>query len=168
MNTASTDPIQRIEKVVSNGLKLGRRRSDAMLLNEYMRRLSRLEQHTHIQVSGLFFDPLELSGASEVRLKQERLALATLTEAVGNRLWARLLQNYVLWTILVRQGNIVAAAEPDLFEPLMRMFERGSAFIQHHGEAQFEKHAVPLQTWRHSALRKPIEIDEDKLLQWDE
>jgi hypothetical protein len=116
----------------------------------------------------LFFDPVELPGADEAQMKQERQDLAKITKGIGHRLWARLLQNYVLRRTLVRARNSVAELEPDLFEPLMKMFERGAAFTLHHGEALFENHALPLQTWRSAALREPIEIEEDKLLQWDE
>jgi hypothetical protein len=56
---------------------------------------------------------------------------------------------------------------PDLFEPLMRMFERGAAFTLHHGEALFENYARPLQMWRSDALGPALEIDEDNLSRWD-
>jgi hypothetical protein len=167
MNESSKDPIQRLTGVVRSGVKPGWRVSDAMLLNEYVRRLACLEQKVPIHVSGLFFDPVELPGANEEQLKQDRQDLSQITKGIGNRFWATLLQNYALWTVLVRAGNPIATLEPDLFEPLMRMFERGAAFTLHHGEALFENHAVPLQTWRNAASRQPIEIDEDKLLQWD-
>lgn len=167
MKHRSVDPVQRLTAIVRGGLKPGWRRSDVKLLREYMRRVAQLEQKAQIHLSGLFFDPEELVKENVALLELERQSLEKVTRDIDHRFWRRLLQNYVLWASLVNRGNPAAVLEPDLFEPLIRMFERGAAFTLHHGEALFECGALPLQTWRSAALWQAIELSEDKLLQWD-
>ena len=69
---------ERVMKIVTRGVALGERISDAILLREYLRRLSILEQRAGIQVSGVFFDPAELPEAnvSELDVARQPLGLS--------------------------------------------------------------------------------------------
>ena len=161
------DPVRRIKAIVLKGLEPAQRRSDVMLLNEYLRRLARLEQESQISVSGPFFDPAELPNVRADHLQRQRRELAAVTGGIDRGIWTTLMENYSIWTDLVRDRHPVALLAPDLFKPLIRMFERGGTFSLHHAWAEFGCGGRPLTHWRQAALREPIEIEEESLSQWD-
>lgn len=166
MKTIRTQVIERLRAIANREIVIGRRQSSVILLREYMRRAASLESRAGVRLD-LFLSPEQLPHVDRIALSGIRESLRPITGQMKNVYAAKYLGDFALWSLLVDEGHPIARLEPELFEPLIKMIERGEIFRQHHGDAEFDCFATPMMNWRAEATKPPRDISDTALAEWD-
>jgi hypothetical protein len=156
MTPTSENIRRRIEGIVQRGARPGARPSDEVLFREYARRVALLEAMDGVDLVGLFLDPSELEGFDEAAWAAEAPPLAALLERLESGWARRSLLASAQWALLVRSRHPVAARDPALFEPLVRLVERGGTFRSRDGYVEVGGLSVPLNAWQRFGAEPPL------------
>ncbi len=120
----------------------------AGLVREYLANVKRLADARGSWSGGPFFAPEELFGRGLSAENQAILddVLTWLTQP--NADVAKACLDAVKWAGYADEGERLAVDHAGLFEPLLKLLERGIAFHVEQGEVLMKGASVPLGTWR--------------------
>jgi hypothetical protein len=134
---------------------------DVALAREYLRRVALMAKSLAGWTGGPFFDTTAVAAADlDVRIKSE-IEAAVNAEIQPNAYVRRLCVDYLKWRAYVDAGNPTACAHANIYEPLMRLFERGHSIGLHHGELIVGSFAIPLGRWLELSEIPPADLDDD-------
>jgi len=153
----------RLSKIDWRSYGRSNRRSDCVLVNEYLRRAAQFAQVTSIETARPFFDAAKAIGREDAVPSE---AIDELRGSIGrsaNVFAWRICELYLSWCALVDSEEPTAIRFHDLFEPLILLFERGGELGFHHGELLVGRFTVPFHNWREMAALQPYDISEKAL-----
>ncbi len=120
---------------------------EAQLVRDYLENVRRLARAAGGWSRGPFFAPEELF-PRELAPEHRRILADVHTWLVQpNPDVARICMDAVKWAGYADEGEALAVAHADLFEPLLRLFERGFGLHLRQGEAMLKGASVPLAGW---------------------
>jgi hypothetical protein len=122
--------------------------ADVLLLRQYFGNVDALAKSVAVWKGGPFFDPRNVIGRdlSPEHAQEVNDVAAKLVHQNGYV--KHLCVAAVVWAGYAVEGERLACEHDDLFEPLLRLFEKGIGFTIHHGEILIGRFALPLSTWR--------------------
>jgi hypothetical protein len=143
------------------------RNSYSKLVWEYLRRISLLIQRNSIEIfSGYPFVSItsELGGNTIKNLVE----LCPYLYDIRNTYTATVCEGYIEWAMLIDEGNPVALECKDLYEPLIKLFERGCINIGKHGGCiSIGASIMPIPALEFTASKEPIDISDKALDEYD-
>jgi hypothetical protein len=129
----------------------------ATLVWTYFLGVSEFYQKFGIDSASPFFSPTSLiaiDGAKTAAAMAEVTKAAERSPPWESGFTRRLCESILEWNEGVDAGDRFASAYPDLFEPLLVMFEKGGDLGLHHGEVLIGRvAAIPLANWRSNAAK---------------
>jgi hypothetical protein len=143
-----------------------KRKSSELLITEYLRRSSLfLEMHSF--ESGPFFSPAKVLGTS---LDLEDIISNIFSASIKpNLLSQTICLRYLEWVTLVEEGKIIDGDHRDIYEPLIKYFERGGTLrLDQSIYLDYGFGAFPIDNWRERYSKLPlIDISEENLTSVD-
>lgn len=140
--------------------------ADVLLIFEYFRRVAALAEDCPDWADGPFFDPEAVAQQGlrvDADLRRSLDQLGSRSDISNGRVRA-ISRDYVIWSGLADQGSFLARKHVNVFEPLLKLFERGHDFGFHHGELVLRGgQALPLGRWRASASRIALDMSDEAL-----
>lgn len=134
--------------------------SNIALAKEYLRRASVLLKQNSLTAKFPFFNASKVvSGDTQIDI----LKICPEFESLEQNMAKFVCQWYLEWAILIENGNSVAIEHKDLYEPLIKLFQRGGYIGLHHGDVAVGKYTLPLNHWNYTALEEPINISDEAL-----
>lgn len=128
MNKNYYNALERLSKIAWEGDEKIVKNSYSALIMEYLRRISLLITRNSIEVTtGYPFNNV----ARELGAKQiiNLIEICPYLESIKNTYTAIICENYIEWMTLVDIGHPIALEFCDLYEPLIKLFERGGIYI---------------------------------------
>ncbi|MEK4363083.1 hypothetical protein MKX68_11520 [Paenibacillus sp. FSL M8-0212] len=121
--------------------------SSHVLIKEYLRRVNQLlnEMHTSINQYPLLSFAKILGKA----IDEEVYRACSKLDTLGNPYVKVICYGYLEVSELADQGVDEAIQYIDLYEPMIKFFERGGSFTIRQGEMVVGSSAYPLNYWRH-------------------
>lgn len=121
--------------------------SSHVLIKEYLRRVNQLlnEMHTSINQYPLLSFAKILGKA----IDEEVYGACSKLDTLGNPYVKVICYGYLEVSELADQGVDEAIQYIDLYEPMIKFFERGGSFTIRQGEMVVGSSAYPLNYWRH-------------------
>jgi hypothetical protein len=128
------------------------------LATEYLRRVAVMAQSLPSWSGGPFFNPTTVT-SSELGSDIESEIRAVVSEDIEpNGYVRRLYLDYIKWQAYVEMGDPVACSHPDVYEPLIRLFEQGHPLGFHHGDLMVGAFAIPLTNWLRFAEKTSLDL----------
>ena len=160
--------VNRLSKIDWQNYGRSERRSNVLLVKEYLRRAAQFAHVVSVDGSRPFFDPAKAIG------KEQLVPLTTITalrESLGrsaNSFAWRICECYLSLCALVDAEEPTPVQFRDLFEPLVLLFERGGQLGFHHGELVVGRYGMPFHNWREMMSLQPYDISEKALATADQ
>lgn len=133
---------------------------DADLAREYLRRVALMAKSLPGWDGGPFFNTSEVTANDLDPQVITEIDAAVTADTQPNGYVRRLCIDYIKWQAYVEVADPVACLYPDIFEPLLRLFERGQSFGIRHGELVVGSFAIPLTAWLESSEMPALDLDE--------
>ncbi len=133
MNKVFLEACNRINKIDFNRIQNTNRRSDMELFIEFARRFSILVlEHLKIKLRNPYmFNPDKAFGYEiDFDIEDKCPVLKTVKPSIPRKM----VIDYLKFAYIIGEGNEVASKNKDVYEPLIKLFERGGQFNIHHGE----------------------------------
>lgn len=157
--------IARINSIDWNNIKSSEKISNAILVREYLRRATSFIYSVQVSVKYPFFSAAKAIG-KELVIDIGRLC--PILENPDNSLYRGLCQFFLEWCTLADAGDSIAIEHEDLYEPIVKLFERGGGrFCIHHGELIIDSAAFPLKYWYSNISAEPMDINDAALDKYD-
>lgn len=121
---------------------------DVMLLRQYFGNVDALARSVPVWRGGPFFDPRTVIGRDLSPGHAQAVSDVDARLVHQHGYVKHLCIAAVMWSGYVVEGERLACAHADLFEPLLRLFEKGIGFTIHHGDILIGRFALPVTTWR--------------------
>lgn len=131
----------------------------AQLVAEYLRRVAKMSNDLQLDLMSPLFKPtsvIAIDGSNSAMAMREFMELSGDEERLKNAYVRRSCECFLEWNEGVDAGEKVAAAYPDIFDPLITLIESGGKFGLHHGELLVGESAIPLSNWKRFAQTKPM------------
>lgn len=161
MNDFLEKAITRISKIAW-GTSETKKKSSELLIAEYLRRSSQFLDGYSIE-SVPFFSPAKVLGSP---LDLEDIITSVFSESgKPNLLCKTICLRYLEWVSLVGEGKILNGESQDIFEPLIKYFERGGTLrLDQSIYLDYGFGAFPIDNWRerYSKLHA-IDISDENL-----
>ncbi|WP_244297260.1 hypothetical protein [Brevibacillus antibioticus] len=157
--------ITRISKITWGNSKV-KKKSSGLLIGEYFRR-GTLFLESYSFKSGPFFSPARVLDIElGVDLDLEDVITSIFPEpGKPNILCKTICQRFLEWVILVEQGKIITDDYPNVYEPLIKYFERGGNLRIDQGiYLEYEYGAFPIDNWRERYSKLPPTDISDEFL----
>lgn len=122
--------------------------SEAILVRDFFSRVSSLAKDVGEWNSGPFFDPEKLIGISPDDNAKAAIDHLNSAGSQRNAYVKRICSDAIKWASYVSLGNSIAVNHPDVYEPLLLLFERQVDFGFHHGDLIIGDLSIPVGTWR--------------------
>lgn len=143
VNRVISIPVVGEDKVASS--------EEVRLIRKYFGEIVSLQSDFPGCAIGPFFDPDAIAGRL---LEDQQLAeievLASMVRQTNSYV-RQLCVDAIKWAYYSYYSILPSCKYPDLYEPLLRIFEMGYSIRIHHGELIVGKQAIPLSTWRHGS-----------------
>jgi hypothetical protein len=159
MNNRMKSAIERVSLLSSLNNDRDASDHDVLLAKEYLRRIAVMAKTFPDWNLGPFFDTKMVTNIeleTPVRSEIERLLSS---KAQPNAYVRKLCADYIKWNAYADIGNSVASSNLDIYEPLLRLFERGQEIGLHHGELMIGSFAIPLNRWLEFAELTPLNLE---------
>lgn len=134
---------------------------DVALAREYLRRVALMAKSLSGWTGGPFFDTAAIAEADLDLQTKSEIETAINAEMQPNAYVRRLCVDYLKWQAYVEAGNLIACSYADIYEPLLKLFERGQSIGFHHGELIVGSFAIPLGRWLELSGIPPAKLDGD-------
>lgn len=165
MSERVNNAIERINKIKWDNIKSSGRASNGVLVREYLRRATLFIHSVGVMVKYPFFNAAKAIGKEPIT---DIVKVCPLIEKLDNALYKGLCQSYIEWSALADEGEPTAIEYQDLYEPLIKLFERGGGrFSIHHGELIIDSAAYPLNYWYNNVSAEPMDISDSALDNYD-
>lgn len=165
MNKRFNEAVKRVSAIDWNTVGYAfQRESNVALAKEFLRRAALIIKEYNLDVKFPFFSAAKAIGKSQ-QIDIEKVCSQINT--LNNTFLRRACECYIEWASLTDEGEPAAMKFPDLYEPLIKLFERGGSIGIHHGEVIVGKFAFPLKNSSIIALEDPIDISDMNLEKWD-
>lgn len=164
MNTMNLNmAIERISSI--NWSEVGKRNSNShiQLVREYLRRASIF----HNNYPGKCLYPFLMISNSITSPKTNIEEIQILYE-VNNSYHRALVTSYLELNALIDEGNQVAIDNKDLFEPVIKLYERGGIFYRGEGGINVNGSSFPFTIWANLVEIEPVDITDATLDKMDE
>lgn len=161
MNDFLEKAITRISKIAW-GTSETKKKSSELLIAEYLRRSSLFLDGYSIE-SGPFFSPAKVLGSN---LDLEDIITSIFSESgKPNLLCKTICLRYLEWVSLVGEGKIINGEYQDIYEPLIKYFERGGTLRLDQGiYLDYGFGAFPIDNWRERYSKlQAIDISDENL-----
>ncbi|MDC0763045.1 hypothetical protein POF51_20210 [Brevibacillus sp. AG] len=130
------------------------------LVKEYIRRASVLIKTYSLKTPYPFFNAANILGFDmELELSEICPSLAK----VNNSLITAMCVSYLEWAVLADRGEAHASQFSDLYEPIIKLFEKGGKVNRRHGEILAGGQAFPLANADYMSKQDPIDITDEGL-----
>lgn len=166
MNNQFLKACKRVNKIDFDNIKVSDRKSDLYLLMEYARRVSILKiTHSELEIENviLFNSERIFNITSSPDINENCKALNNIKNSVVKFLCI----SYLKYMYILGEGNQITIEFNDLFEPLIRLFERGGMFNRHHGEYIIGGGAWVPSYPEIMLKEQPIDISDEALERYD-
>ena len=142
--------LKRINAIDWDKIGISVKASNGMLVREYLRRATLFIHSLSLKSNYPFFSAAEAIGKKpQINI----IKSCSVLEILDNKLLRGWCECYLEWAALADEGELTALENQDLYEPLIKLFERGSGkFNIHHGELIIDNAAFPLQETYKSLL----------------
>jgi hypothetical protein len=152
--------MQRVSAIPPLGRSDGTSSFDADLAREYLRRAALMAKSLPNWEGGPFFNPavVTLSDLSATLISEIEAVITS--DSQPNGFVRRICRDYIKWQAYIDKGNPVATSFPEVYEPLLKLFERGQSFGMHHGELIIGGFSIPLESWLDSSEMPAFNLDE--------
>ena len=128
---------------------------DLLLVKEYFRRAIIFIDTLELDIKTPYFSAANAIG-KDIQIDFENGYPQI--ESIDNAFFRAICEYYVKWAALIDNGEPVAEQFQDLYEPLIKLFERGGKLGKHHGDFIVGIYAFPVSYWRSMALNTPLDI----------
>lgn len=166
MNKEFLKACERVSNIDFDNIKVSDRKSDLYLLMEYARRVSILKiTHAELEIENviLFNSERIFNITSLPDVNENCKGLYN----IKNSIIRFLCVSYLQYIYILGEGNQIAKEFDDLFEPLIKLFERGGMFNRHHGEYIIGGGAWVPSYPEIMLKEKPIDISDEALEIYD-
>ncbi|MGG4221584.1 hypothetical protein ABEW32_25605 [Paenibacillus jamilae] len=157
--------ITRLSKITWSTSEL-KKKSSELLITEYLRRSSLFLEINSIE-SGPFFSPAQVLGTN---LDLEDVITSIFTEpGKPNLLCKTICLRYLEWASLVKKGELIDGEYQDIYEPLIKYFERGGSLRIDQGiYLDYGYGAFPIDNWRERYIKlQAADISDENLKKID-
>ncbi len=157
--------ITRLSKITWSTSEL-KKKSSELLITEYLRRSSLFLEIYSIE-SGPFFSPAQVLGTN---LDLEDVITSIFTEpGKPNLLCKTICLRYLEWASLVKKGELIDGEYQDIYEPLIKYFERGGSLRIDQGiYLDYGYGAFPIDNWRERYIKlQAADISDENLKKID-
>jgi hypothetical protein len=164
MDKRYNEVVYRISRINWRNIGLVEKKSNVALAKEYIRRAALLVKTYSLNVKFPFYSAAQAIGKSQ---QIDIVGICPQLENLDNAFVKRFCECYLEWAFLTDTKEPAAIQFCDLYEPLIKLFERGGTIGLHHGEVVVGRYAFPLVHWSSLALEEPIDISDSGLEIWD-
>ena len=133
MNQELVNACKRLNNVQFDRISMTNRESDMKLVIEYARRVAMLKSNNpNLQISHpLFFKAETVFG---IEIRQDVLEVCPVLKEIKNSYVKGVCLEYLKFAYLVGEAHPIAMGHKDLYDPLIKLYERNGLFGLHNGE----------------------------------
>lgn len=139
--------------------------SHMALVKEYVRRASLLITTYSLKTPYPFFNAAKAFGLNE---EIDILEHCPHLKSVNNSFVKGICRAYLEWANLADTGEYAANQFCDLYDPLIKLFERGGTIKRDHGDIIAGGYALPLSNADYMSKQTPIDTSEEGLEIWEQ
>ena len=155
--------IERLKKINWENIGNDQRISNALLVQEYLRRAAVFAKTYSLDGMLIHLDAAQACGKD---IQLDLIKLFSNSLLLNNTFYKMIVTFYLKWAILCDKEELAALKFCDLYEPLIKLFERGGTFRLHHGDIIVSNCAIPPASIEYWAGRKVNDISDNGLEKW--
>lgn len=130
-----------------------RQESHVALMTEYLRRATLWVMAFNISGKGRFFN---LAGIIMPDVSAPQHLIDEVEELPANWWGRRICTWYLLWAMIKDHPEVTKLDLPDLYEPLIRLYERGGSFTMEHTFIDVGSAGIPAVRWSDFESLEPL------------
>ncbi len=157
---------ERLNRIEFDKISMTNRKSDMNLVIEYARRVAVLKNdYPNLQITHpLFFKAETVFG---VEISQDMLVVCPVLKEVKNSYIKGVCLEYLKFVYLIDEAHPIATEHKDLYEPLIKLYERNGLFGLHNGEVVAGGCGWGPGKQEYMMMLEPIEISDIALDEYD-
>lgn len=159
--------MERINSINFNNINYVDCASHKILVQEFLRKATLVMNEFNITRSKMGYPHIKAYDLIGKDLDEDIWTTFPELEDIENTTVKYMCNYYLEWTILGEMGIFAAIKYADLYEPMIKLFERGGCHYIRKGELNVGISAFPLGFWRHHTVEKPYDISDAYLDQVD-
>ncbi|MEK8019762.1 MAG: hypothetical protein VSS75_023050 [Candidatus Parabeggiatoa sp.] len=137
------------------------RYSDFVLLKEYLRRIALLAEVLGDNSIQPILNPVNLTS---LEISKDMFdEVVSEVGIAGNAYVIAICKCYLMWNYLIDEKEVLAQQFPDIFDPLIKLFERGGRVALSRGEFVIGSCCLPLNNWRQRSNEPAKDITDSSL-----
>jgi len=162
-NDSLISAVERISSIDFDNIRKQDYASHQLLVQEFLRRATLVINEYSITLKTLRYPYISANDVIDRELDVDVFKWCPKLEEIQNGTIKYMCRFYLQWSVLIDQGLPVALEHKDLYEPLIKLLERGGSFTIRQnsmivGEADFH-----LSTYRDKVIMEPNDISDQHL-----